>query len=59
MWSISSLPARLHSDQLWRDSLIDIGDGFQHTLAAVTRLVAIAQLDRFILAGGGSGGHRR
>jgi len=39
------------------DRLVDVLDCLQHTLAAVTLLVAVAQLDRLMLAGGRPAGH--
>ena len=45
------LYAGVHAVQRRRDKLIDVFDGLQHALAAVTLLVAIAQLDCLIFAG--------
>ena len=39
--------------------LFDILDRVAGALAEVARLVAVAQLDRFMLAGGCAGGHGR
>ena len=42
-----------------RDFLVDVGDGLAHALAAVFRLVAVAQLERLELTRRGPGGRRR
>ena len=40
-------------------SSVDVLDGLQRALAEVARLVAVAQFDGFVLAGGGAGRHGR
>src|SRR5215469_1105443 len=52
-----ALIAGIHAFELRRNDFIHVVDGLQHTFAKVTRLVAIAQLDSFVLAGGGPAGH--
>ena len=42
----------VRTDQLGGDRGVDVGDGLEHALAAEARLVAVAQLDRLIGAGG-------
>ena len=42
-----------------RDRVGDVGDRAEDALAAEARLVAVAQLDRFVGAGRGAGRHRR
>jgi uncharacterized protein YqfA (UPF0365 family) len=37
---------------------VHVGDGLLHALAEVARLVAVAQFDGFVLAGGGAGRNR-
>ena len=37
--------------------VVDVGDGLRHALAEVVRLVAVAQLPRFVHAGAGAAGH--
>ena len=39
------------------DRGVDVFDGAQHAFAEVARLVAVAQFQRFVLAGGGARGH--
>ena len=39
------------------DLAVDVGDGLAHALAEVARLVAVAQLERFALAGRGARRH--
>ena len=55
--------ARLVGDvlaqQVGRDEVDDVLDRGQDALAAVAGLVAVAQLDRLVGAGGGARGHRR
>ena len=53
VWSATSRPLNGLGD-----APIDIFDGAQHALAEVARLVAVAQFEGFVLAGGGAGGHR-
>ena len=55
----AGLVKHLHADQLRGDQLIGIFDGLAHALAQVAFLVAIAQLDRLVLAGRCAGGDRR
>ena len=38
--------------------VVDVLDGLEHALAAVALLVAVAQLQGLVRAGGGAGGHR-
>ena len=40
------------------DFSIHVGDGFQHALAEILALVAVAQLQGFVFAGGSAGGNR-
>ena len=53
-----ALSARVHADQFRCDPLVDIGAGLEHALAAIALLVAVAQLDRLVLAGGCTRRHR-
>ena len=53
-WSEASSP-----EDGRRDRLHDVGHGRLDALAVVARLVAVAQLDRLVGAGGGTGGHGR
>jgi len=46
-------------DDLGSDQFVHIGDGPVHTLAAVARVLAVAQLQGFVLARGRAGGNRR
>ena len=41
------------------DLAVDVADRLQRALAEVARLVAVPQFHRFVLAGGGAGGHGR
>ena len=50
------LASGIVADHRRRDFLDDVGDRLAHALAAVARLVAVAQLDGFILSGRGAGG---
>ncbi len=52
-----ALVAGVHAFQLGGDHFVDVVDGLQHAFADVAALVAIAQLQRFVLAGGGAAGH--
>ena len=45
--------------QRGREHVLHVRDRLQHALAAVALLVAVAQLHRHALAGGGAGRHRR
>ena len=40
------------TDQRFRDRPVDVGDGFGRALAQIAMLIAIAQFDGFMLAGG-------
>ena len=53
-WSEASSPS-----SSGRDPVGHVGDRRQHALAAVARLVAVAQLDRLVGAGRGAARHRR
>src|SRR6185436_19783157 len=53
------LVLRIASDERLLQRGVHVLDGLQHALAEVARLVAVAQLDRFARAGGGTGRHRR
>ena len=59
------LLARIHAFDLLRDRVIDVVDRFEDALAAEAALVAVAQLERFVLARrrarghGGAAGHAR
>ena len=44
-------------EQRFGDDAVDVADGLAHAFAAVSRRVAIAQLERFALAGRRAGGH--
>ena len=48
----------LHAGQRLEDLAVDRLDRLEHALAAVALLVAVAQLDRLVGAGGGAGRHR-
>src|ERR1019366_8580041 len=52
------LVAGVHTVERLGDFAVDVADGFARALAEVTRLVAVPQLHRFVLAGGGAGGPR-
>ena len=41
-----------------RDFGVGVGDGFEHSFAEVSGLVAVAQFEGFVLAGGCAGRHR-
>ncbi len=43
---------RAQADDCRTELLVDVLDGLQHALAEVALLVAVAELDRFVLAGG-------
>ena len=49
----------LHADNFLRNDIVDVLHGLQHALSAVTALVAVTQLERFVLAGGRSRGNGR
>ena len=49
---VGTVPA----EQFVGDDIVDIGNGLQHTLTAVTSLIAVAQFQRLVDAGGGPGG---
>ena len=48
----------VQADERVEDFAVDGVDRLAHALAAVALLVAVAQLHRFVRAGGGAGGHR-
>ena len=48
----------VHAAERVEDLAVDRIDRLAHALAAVARLVAVAQFDRLMRAGGGAGGHR-
>ena len=52
-----ALLAGVHALQFGRDDLVDVVDRLQHAFAEIAPLVAVAQLQRFVLAGGGSAGN--
>ena len=52
-----ALVAGVHALEFGGDDLVDVVDGLENALADVTRLVAVAQFDGLVLAGGGSAGH--
>ena len=54
-----ALFAGIHAFKFRRNHLVDVLDGLQNALARIAALVAIAQLQRFMLAGGGAAGNRR
>ena len=56
MLSISTCSAGVHAADGVEDLALDVGDGGQHALAAEAGLVAVAQFDRLVRAGGGPGG---
>jgi hypothetical protein len=45
------------TDQDGGDSALDVAHGLEDALAQVALLVAVAELDGLVLAGGGAGGH--
>ena len=51
----AGLVSRVVADEGWPDRLADVDDGPQDTLAAIATLVPVAQLDRLVGAGRGSG----
>ena len=53
-----TLLAGIGALEFGRNHVVDIVDRLEHALAQVTALVAVAQLQCFVLAGGGSAGHR-
>ena len=53
----ADLVERVLADERWRNLGFDVGDGVEHALAEVAFLVAVAQFEGFVLAGGGAGGH--
>ena len=48
----------IHAAERIEDLAVDGVDRLAHALAAVARLVAVAQFHRLVRAGGGAGGHR-
>jgi len=40
------------------DFVVGVGDGFEHTFAKIFRFVAVAELEGFVFAGGGTGRDR-
>ena len=54
----SFLVRRINAFQCRGDGAIDVGHRVLHALAQVAGLVAIAQLHRFLAAGGSAGWHR-
>ncbi len=50
---------RFHADQGATQFAVDVSDRFQHALAQIAALVAVAQLQRLAAAGGGARRHRR
>ncbi len=50
------LVERIFALQALGDRAVDVGYGFQDALAAIALLIAIAQLQRLVDAGGGAGG---
>ncbi len=46
------------AEQRIGDHFVDVSDGFQNAFAEITALVAIAQFQRFALAGGGAARYR-
>ena len=52
-----ALVAGVHAFEFGSDELVHVVDRFQNALADVARLVAIAQFDGFVLAGGRSAGN--
>ena len=61
MRAIDLAPAAVASMPVQRrgDLAVDVLDRLERALAEVARLVAVAQFHRFVLAGGGAGGHGR
>ena len=53
-WSVASMPNSSSAMVV-----VDVLDGLEHALAAVAVLVAVAQLQRLVRAGGCAGRHRR
>ena len=51
-WSLG-----VHAVERLADLAVDVLDGLVHALAEVALLVAVAQLDGLVRAGGGAGGH--
>ena len=49
---------RVETQELRGDGPVDVGHGLEHALAAVAFLVAVAEFQGFVLAGGGPRGHR-
>ena len=49
----------VHVAERFEDLAVDGGDRLLHALAEIARLVAVAQFDRLMRAGGGAGRHRR
>ena len=49
----------IHAADGVEDLVVDRIDGLEHALAEIDRLVAVAQLDRLVRAGGGAGGNGR
>jgi hypothetical protein len=52
-----ALVGGVHAFELGSEDRLDVFDGLQHALAEVVRLVAVAQLYGFVLAGGGAAGN--
>ena len=53
-----ALIGRVHAGHRFRDSRVDVPDGFQHALAEVARFVAVAKFVGFVLAGRSAGRNR-
>ena len=51
----AGLVERVHADHGRSEVAVDVSDRLQHALAAVPLAVAVAQLDRFVRAGGRTG----
>ena len=51
----ADLIGHLHAENLLGDDFIHILNGLQHAFSAITPLVAVAQFERFVFAGRGSG----
>ena len=59
IWSIWTCSSTAMSLERLEDLAVDGGDGLLHALAEVAGLVAVAQFDRLMRAGGGARGHGR
>ena len=57
--STRDLVGGVHAAERRRDRLLDVLHGAQHALAEVALRVAVAQLERLVLAGGRAARHRR